>query len=64
MANDVNREAFRLADDPVQMDRYLNNQVVLRNLSEAIIFDGTGEVLAKSRFAFLCDLHQFAQRLG
>ena len=52
MANDVNREAFRLADDPVQMDRYLNNQVVLRNLSEAIIFDGTGEVLAKSRFAF------------
>ena len=52
MANDVNREAFRLADDPVQMDRYLNNQAVLRNLSEAIIFDGTGEVLAKSRFAF------------
>jgi two-component system nitrogen regulation sensor histidine kinase NtrY len=34
------------------MDTYLNNQVVLRNLSEAIIFDGTGEVLAKSRFAF------------
>ena len=52
MANDVNREAFRLANDPVQMDTYLNNQVVLRNLSEAIIFDGTGEVLAKSRFAF------------
>ena len=52
MANDVNREALRLADDPVQMGRYLNNQVVLRNLSEAIIFDGTGEVLAKSRFAF------------
>ena len=28
MANDVNREALRLADDPVQMGRYLNNQVV------------------------------------
>jgi len=52
MANDVNREAFRLADSPEQMGRYLNNQAMLRNLSEAIIFDGTGQVIAKSRFAF------------
>ncbi len=52
IANDVNREAFRLANDPAQMNVYLNNQAALRNLSEAIIFDGTGQVLAKSRFAF------------
>ena len=52
MANDVNREAFQLAANPKQMSVYLNNQVVLRNLSEAVIFDGTGQLLAKSRFAF------------
>ena len=52
MANDVNREAFQLAASPKQMSVYLDNQVVLRNLSEAVIFDGTGQLLAKSRFAF------------
>ena len=52
MANDVNREAFRLADNPVGMAQYLTNQAALRNLAEAIIFDGTGQVMSKSRFAF------------
>jgi len=52
MANDVNREAYRLAGNRQLMDRYLSDQASLRNLSDAIIFDGTGQVLAKSRFAF------------
>ena len=52
IANDVNREAFKLLDDPNMLNRYLTNQTVLRNLSEAIILDGTGQVVAKSRFAF------------
>ena len=52
IANDVNREAFKLLDDPNLLNQYLTNQTVLRNLSEAIILDGTGQVLAKSRFAF------------
>ena len=52
MANDVNREAFQLADKPRLMGQYLTNQAALRNLAEAIIFDGTGQVLAKSRFAY------------
>lgn len=52
IANDVNREALKLGDNSEIMSQYLSNQTALRNLSEAIIFDGTGEVIAKSRFAF------------
>ena len=52
IANDVNREAFNLSQDPGLLAQYLTNQTALRNLSEAIILDGTGQVIAKSRFAF------------
>lgn len=52
MANDVNREAAVFADNPRQLDDYINNQTLLRNLSEAVIIDGTGQILAKSQFAF------------
>ncbi|MDP6219744.1 MAG: ATP-binding protein, partial [Alphaproteobacteria bacterium] len=31
---------------------YLSDQAAIRNFSDAIIFDGTGQILAKSRFAF------------
>lgn len=52
IANDVNREAFKLLNDPKLLNQYLTNQAVLRNLSEAIILDGTGQMVAQSRFAF------------
>ena len=52
MANDINREAYRLSGNRNLIDRYLSDQASLRNLSDAIIFDSTGQVLAKSRFAF------------
>ncbi len=52
MANDINREAYRLNGKGNLMDRYLSDQAALRNLSDAIIFDGSSQVLAKSRFAF------------
>ena len=52
MANDVNREAVAFSDNTRRLDEYLNNQTLLRNLSEAVIVDGTGQILAKSQFAF------------
>lgn len=52
MANDVNREAAGFSDNAPLLDDYLNNQILLRNLSEAVIVDGTGQILAKSQFAF------------
>ena len=52
MANDINREAYRLVGKGNLMGRYLSDQTAIRNFSDAIIFDGTGQILAKSRFAF------------
>ncbi|MDC3286901.1 PAS domain-containing sensor histidine kinase [Alphaproteobacteria bacterium] len=52
MANDVNREAPRLINNRAQLNDYINNQTAIRNLSEAVIIDGTGQILAKSQFAF------------
>ena len=52
MANDLNREAPRLVRNPNQLNEYISNQTALRNLSEAVIIDGTGQILAKSQFAF------------
>lgn len=52
MANDINREAYRLVGKGNLMGRYLSDQAALRNMADAIIFDGTGQVLAKSQFAF------------
>ncbi|MEG9862476.1 MAG: PAS domain-containing sensor histidine kinase [Parvularculales bacterium] len=52
MANDINREASRLSGNSDQFDRFLTSQARLRNLSEAVVFDSTGRVLANSRFAY------------
>lgn len=52
MANDINREGPRLLNNPAQLNEYVTNQTALRNLSESVIIDGTGQVLAKSQFAF------------
>ena len=52
MANDINREAPRLANNQKLLNEYLSNQTVLRNLSESVIVDGTGRIKAKSQFAF------------
>ena len=52
MANDVNREAPAFTGNTRQLDEYINNQTLIRNLSEAVIVDGTGQILGKSQFAF------------
>ena len=52
MANDINREAYRISGNRNLMDRYLTDQANLRNLSDAIILDGAGQIISKSRFAF------------
>ena len=52
MANDVNRDGLKLAQNKQIFDRFITDQVGIRNLSEAVIVDGTGQIIAKSRFAF------------
>ena len=52
MANDINRDAPQLLANPSRLNDYVSNQAGVRNLSEAVIIDGTGQIIAKSRFAF------------
>ena len=52
MANDVNRDGLKLVQNKQIFDRFITDQVGIRNLSEAVIVDGTGQIIAKSRFAF------------
>lgn len=52
MANDINREAPILLRNRQNFDLYLTNQAGVRNLTEALVVDSTGRVLANSQFAY------------
>lgn len=52
MANDINREASQLSGDRRRFDAFLTNQAGVRNLSEALVMDSSGRVIANSRFAY------------
>ncbi len=55
MARDVNRSAPTLWGEPARLSRLLAAQALLRGLSEAYIFDGTGRVLAQWNLSFVLD---------
>jgi two-component system nitrogen regulation sensor histidine kinase NtrY len=52
MANDINRQASTLSGSRQRFDAFLTNQAGVRNLSEALVLDSTGRVIATSRFAY------------
>ncbi len=52
MANDLNREAPLLTQNSVRFAESVSTQAYLRNLTEVIIFDGTGKILARSGLTF------------
>ncbi|MFN3701823.1 MAG: HAMP domain-containing protein, partial [Alphaproteobacteria bacterium] len=52
MANDLDRQSVLLIGNPQAFERVVQTQSVLRNLSEAIVFDSTGRVLARSGLTF------------
>lgn len=52
MANDLDRESTFLMSDESAFERVMQTQSVLRNLTEAIVFDSTGRVLARSGLTF------------
>lgn len=52
MANDLNREAPRLTLNKEVMEEFFQTQAYLRNLSEAVIIDSSGKVLAHSGLSF------------
>lgn len=56
MANDLNRQAILLSSDPVRLTQAINAQAYLRNLTEVLVFDGTGKIVARSGLSFALSL--------
>jgi two-component system nitrogen regulation sensor histidine kinase NtrY len=52
MGNDLNRQAAILSEDPVRFAQVVSAQAYLRNLTEVIVFDGSGKILARSGLSF------------
>src|ERR1700740_1501415 len=52
MANDLNRDAFKLALNPQRLEQVVSAQAALRGLTEAVVFDRAGRLLAKSSLSF------------
>ncbi len=52
MANDIDRQAALMMDANAAYNRVLDTQSLIRNLSEALIFDGNGKILARSGLTF------------
>ncbi len=48
IANDLNRQAAKLAANPVNFNRYLSAQAEIRGIHEAIVTDRDGGILARS----------------
>ncbi len=52
MANDLGRQATILLQNRDALEKVLRTQSFLRDLSEAVVFDGQGKILASSGFTF------------
>src|SRR6266853_841160 len=52
MANDLNRDAIKLSLNPQHLDQVVSAQAALRGLSEAVVLDRAGHMLAKSSLSF------------
>jgi len=52
MANDLNRDAVQLELDPTRLEQVVAGQAALRGLTEAMVFDRAGHVLARSSLSF------------
>ncbi len=55
IARDLNRAAPQLWAEPARFNQMMAAQGVLRNLSEAYVFDGTGRVIARWSLSFVLD---------
>ncbi len=53
MANDLNRLGPRILGNPREFSRQVSAQAALRDLSEAIVFHGSGRILARARMSFV-----------
>jgi two-component system, NtrC family, nitrogen regulation sensor histidine kinase NtrY len=52
MANDLNRDSVKLALNPQHLEQVVSAQAALRGLTEAMVFDRSGHMLARSSLSF------------
>src|SRR6266581_8167283 len=52
MANDLNRDSLKLALNPQHLGQVVSAQAALRGLTEAVVFDRGGHMLARSSLSF------------
>ncbi|PZQ48032.1 MAG: two-component sensor histidine kinase [Micavibrio aeruginosavorus] len=52
MANDLDRQSALYYEDREKFDSFLETQSFMRNLSEVMIFDGRGKILARTNLTF------------
>jgi two-component system nitrogen regulation sensor histidine kinase NtrY len=55
MARDLSRTSTRAWSNPAQFNRVVATQGMIRNLTEATVFDGTGRVFARWTLGFVLD---------
>ena len=55
IAQDLNREGISLVLNPSRFKRILDAQVRVRSLTEAIVFDGGGQIISRAGFSLLLD---------
>ncbi len=55
IARNLNREGVSLVLNPKRFNRILDAQVRVRSLTEAIVFDGGGQILGRAGFSLLLD---------
>ncbi|MAX95793.1 MAG: two-component sensor histidine kinase [Alphaproteobacteria bacterium] len=52
MATDLNRQSLALMGNDPRLNQAVQTQTLIRNLTEAVVFNGSGQVLAKSGLTF------------
>lgn len=55
MASDLNRQGAMLIGDPERLQQFVAGQAAVRSLTEATVFDPTGDVLARTGLSFGLD---------
>jgi two-component system nitrogen regulation sensor histidine kinase NtrY len=63
MANDLNRQAVMLSEDPVRFAQIVSAQAYLRSLTEVIVFDGSGKILARSGLTFALSFEPITEEM-
>jgi two-component system nitrogen regulation sensor histidine kinase NtrY len=61
MAADLNRESYSLSLNQQRLRQVINAQAALRSLTEAIVFDGGGRVLAHTGLVFTLEIETLPQ---